>query len=131
MGGFVDATIFTSGPKIEGINSIWPGDIEVATRAGVDSALNRLQAMHVDFVKLTDNTLDPALFRYALGEIRKRGLKSSAHIPASVPVREAVALGLGSIEHLSYAVRAGAERDDRPAPADMMAAFDSVRAMAT
>ncbi len=130
--GLLDGpTIFTSGPKLEGINSIWPGDIEVATRAGVDSALNRLQAMRVDFVKLTDNTLDPALFRYALGEIRKRGLKSSAHIPASVPVREAVALGLGSIEHLSYAVRAGAERDDRPAPADMIAAFDSVRAMAT
>lgn len=130
--GLLDGpTIFTSGPKIEGINSIWPGDIEVATRAGVDSALNRLQAMRVDFVKLTDNTLDPALFRYALGEIRKRGLKSSAHIPASVPVREAVALGLGSIEHLSYAVRAGAERDDRPAPADMIAAFDSVTAMAT
>jgi imidazolonepropionase-like amidohydrolase len=130
--GLLDGpTIFTSGPKLEGINSIWPGDIEVATRAGVDSALNRLQAMRVDFVKLTDNTLDPALFRYALGEIRKRGLKSSAHIPASVPVREAVALGLGSIEHLSYAVRAGAERDDRPAPTDMMAAFDSVRAMAT
>ena len=130
--GLLDGpTIFTSGPKIEGINSIWPGDIEVATRAGVDSALNRLQAMHVDFVKLTDNTLDPALFRYALGEIKKRGLKSSAHIPASVSVREAVTLGLGSIEHLSYAVRAGAEREGRPTPADVIAAFDSANAMAT
>jgi imidazolonepropionase-like amidohydrolase len=123
--------IFTSGPKIEGINSIWPGDIEIDTRAGVDSALDRLQAMHVDFVKLTDNTLKPELFRYALGEIRQRGLRSSAHIPAAVPVREAVLLGLGSIEHLGYAVRAGAEREGQPTPGDVIAAFDSATAMVT
>jgi imidazolonepropionase-like amidohydrolase len=123
--------IFTSGPKLEGINSIWPGDIEVATRAGVDSALDRLQAMHVDFVKITDNTLDPDLFRYALGAVRARGLRSSAHIPAAVPVREAIMLGLGSIEHLSYAVRAGAERDGRVARGDLFTTFDSATAMAT
>ncbi len=121
--------IFTSGPKIEGINSIWPGDIEIDTRAGVDSALGALQAMGVDFVKLTDNTLHPDLFRYALGQINKLGLRSSAHIPLTVPVREAVALGLGSIEHLSYAVRAGAERDGQPPPRDIIAEFDSARAM--
>ncbi|MCC7054524.1 MAG: amidohydrolase family protein [Gemmatimonadaceae bacterium] len=123
--------LFTSGPKIEGINSVWPGDIEIDTRAGVDSALDRLQAMRVDFVKLTDNTLQPALFRYALGAIRTRGLRSSAHIPATVSVREAVTLGLGSIEHLAYAVRAGAEREGRPTPADVIAAFDSATAMGT
>lgn len=130
--GLIDGpTIFTSGPKIEGINSVWPGDLELGTRAGVDSALNLLQSMGVDFVKLTDNTLQPDLFRYALGEIRKRGLRSSAHIPAAVPVREAIALGLGSIEHLSYAVRAGAEREGQPTPGDVIAAFDSATAMAT
>jgi hypothetical protein len=61
--------IFTSGAKIEGKNSIWPGDTEVETQAGVDSALDNLQRLRVDFVKLTDNTLKPDLFRYALGEI--------------------------------------------------------------
>jgi imidazolonepropionase-like amidohydrolase len=124
-------TIFTSGPKIEGIASVWPGDLEIGTRAGIDSALDQLQAMRVDFVKLTDNTLDPALFRYALGQIRARGLKSSAHIPVSVPVREAIELGLGSIEHLSYAVRAGAERPGGRPPGDVIADFDSATAMAT
>ncbi len=128
--GLMDGpTIFTSGPKIEGLNSIWPGDLEIATKAGVDSALDYLQSKHVDFVKLTDNTLKPDLFRYALGEINKRGLKSSAHIPAAVPVKEAVSLGLGSIEHLAYAVRAGAERDGAAPPTDVIAAFDSARAM--
>ncbi len=130
--GLMDGpTLFTSGPKIEGMNSIWPGDIEIDTRAGVDSALDRLQAMRVDFVKLTDNTLKPDLFRYALGEIRKRGLRSSAHIPVAVPVREAVELGLGSIEHLAYAVRAGAEQPGTPTPSDVIAAFDSATAMRT
>lgn len=121
--------IFTSGPKLEGIASIWPGDMEVDTRAGVDSALGVLQNMRVDFVKLTDNTLHPDLFRYALGRISGLGLRSSAHIPLTVPVREAIALGLGSIEHLSYAVRAGAERVGQPPPRDAIAEFDSARAM--
>jgi imidazolonepropionase-like amidohydrolase len=128
--GLIDGpTLFTSGPKLEGINSIWPGDLEIDTRAGVDSALTFLQSRGVDFVKLTDNTLKPDLFRYALGEIRRRGLRSSAHIPASVTVREAVTLGLSSIEHLSYAVRAGAERDGKPATGDLLTAFDSATAM--
>ena len=36
-------TIFTSGPKLEGINSIWPGDLEVGSRAEVDAGLDSLQ----------------------------------------------------------------------------------------
>ena len=123
--------IFTSGPKIEGINSVWPGDLEIGTRAGIDSAIAMLAAMRVDFVKLTDNTLQPNLFRYALTELSRRGMRTSAHIPAAVPVREAIDLGLSSIEHLSYAVRAGAERNGQQASGDMMAAFDSTTAMVT
>ena len=122
--------IFTSGPKIEGKNSIWPGDTEVETEAGVDSALDNLQRLRVDFVKLTDNTLKPDLFRYALGEIRRRRMKSSAHIPAGVPVREAVELGLGSIEHLSYAIRGGSEGTARAPGADTRSSFDSATAVA-
>ena len=129
--GLMDGPIiFTSGPKIEGKNSIWPGDTEVETRAGVDSALDDLQRMHVDFVKLTDNTLKPELFRYALGEIRRRGMKSSAHIPAGVPVRDAVALGLGSIEHLSYAIRGAGEGIPAAPGAGNRPTFDSANAVA-
>jgi imidazolonepropionase-like amidohydrolase len=129
--GLLDGpVIFTSGPKIEGKNSIWPGDTEVETQAGVDSALDNLQRQRVDFVKLTDNALKPELFRYALGEIRKRGMKSSAHIPSTVPVREAVDSGLGSIEHLSYVIRGGSEGIPRAPGADNRSSFDSVNAMA-
>ena len=122
-------TIFTSGPKIEGKNSIWPGDTEVETEAGVDSALDRLQAQRVDFVKLTDNALRPDLYRYALRQVRARGMTSSSHIPTAVPVREAVELGLGSIEHLSYAIRGGSEGSPRAAGAEGRAPFDTATAV--
>ena len=46
-------------------------------------------------------------------------------------MREAVQLGLGSIEHLSYAIRAGTEREGAPASRDVMAAFDEATAIAT
>ncbi|KGM55292.1 amidohydrolase [Lysobacter daejeonensis GH1-9] len=100
--------IFTSGPKIEGIGSIWPGDQEVADDAGIDAALDRLQAWNVDFVKITDNALSPPLFMHALAKAKARGMTTSAHIPMVVPVLEASAAGLGSIEHIAYAWKAGA-----------------------
>jgi imidazolonepropionase-like amidohydrolase len=144
LGHLQGPTIFTSGPKLEEINSVWPGDLEVGSRAEVDAALDSLQALRVDFVKLTDNTLDPALFLYALGEIRKRRLRSSAHVPQPVAVRDAVEAGLGSVEHMSYAIKAGSPREaelsqaraagripPRVPPEDAIARFDSATAMTT
>ena len=100
--------IFTSGPKIEGKDSIWPGDLEVENEAELDAALEGLVARKVDFIKITDNTLSPALFMAALQKVRDRGLVSSAHIPMAVSVADASAAGLGSIEHIAYAYKAGA-----------------------
>ena len=101
-------TIFTSGPKIEGKDSIWPGDIEIDSEAELDQALDRLAAERVDFIKITDNTLSPALFLKTLEKVKARGMTSSAHIPMGVPVAQASAAGLGSIEHIAYAYKAGA-----------------------
>jgi hypothetical protein len=55
-------TIFTSGPKLEGIKSIWPGDLEIGNEAEMNKALDSLQKLQVDFIKITDNTLAPELF---------------------------------------------------------------------
>lgn len=104
----VGPTLYTSGPKIEGKDSIWPGDIEVGSEAELDQALDRLVAQRVDFVKITDNTLSPALFLHALQQVKARGMTSSAHIPMAVPVARASDEGLGSIEHIAYAYKAGA-----------------------
>lgn len=55
-------TIFTSGPKLEGIKSIWPGDLEIGNEVEMNKALDSLQKLQVDFIKITDNTLAPELF---------------------------------------------------------------------
>ncbi|MGX9720405.1 amidohydrolase family protein [Stenotrophomonas acidaminiphila] len=99
--------LFTSGAKIEGIAPVWKGTIEVGDEAGVDAALDREQRDQVDFVKITDSTLKPELFLYAVSEAKKRGLRTSGHIPMALTVGQAVDAGISSIEHLDYAFQAG------------------------
>lgn len=100
-------TIFTSGPKIEGVKPIWKGTIEIGDKAEADAALDRLQGLKIDFVKLTDNTLKPDLFLYTVAKAKKRGLRTSAHIPQGLTLDEAAAAGLSSVEHLNYMIKAG------------------------
>ncbi len=100
-------TLYTSGPKIEGLKPIWKGTIETGSRADVDRALDRLQGLRADFVKITDSTLDPQLFLYALSAAKARGLKTSGHIPMALTVDQAIDAGISSIEHLDYAFKAG------------------------
>ncbi|SDW51028.1 amidohydrolase family protein [Lysobacter enzymogenes] len=104
-------TIFTSGPKLEGYKSIWPGDIEVGSHAEIAKALDQLQGWKVDFVKITDNTLSPELFMDALQQARARGLRVSAHLPFVLPVDEVSQAGLSSIEHIEYAYKAGSSQE--------------------
>ena len=106
-GALLGPTIFTSGPKLEGYRPLWKGTIEVGTPAEVDAALDRLQAMRVDFVKITDNTLAPETYLYAVREAARRGLRTSAHVPMSLTIEQVTAAGLTSIEHLDYALKAG------------------------
>lgn len=109
-----DGTLFgpsllTSGPKIEGIDPVWKGTIETGTKADVDAAVARLQQLGVDFVKITDSTLTPELFLYAVRKARAAGLHVSGHIPMALTVEQAVEAGISSIEHIDYAFKAGVE----------------------
>ncbi len=99
--------LFSSGPKIEGLDPVWKGTIEVGSRPDVDKAIARLQALKVDFVKITDSTLKPELFLYAVERARAAGLRVSGHIPQALTVAQAVDAGLSSIEHLDYAWNLG------------------------
>ena len=112
--------LFTSGAKIEGIAPVWKGTIEVGDKAGVDAALDREQRDKVDFVKITDSTLKPELFLYAVSEAKKRGLHTSGHIPMALTVGQAVDAGISSIEHLDYAFQAGIP-DEAKITADLAA----------
>ena len=110
-GTLLGPTIFTSGPKLEGYKPLWKGTIEVGTPAEVDAALDQLQAMKVDFVKITDNTLKPDIFLYAVKTSKARGLKTSAHTPYALTIEQAAKAGLSSVEHLDYLIKAGSPQE--------------------
>nr|WP_179220928.1 amidohydrolase family protein [Sphingomonas laterariae] len=119
-GSLFGPNLLTSGPKIEGLKPIWKGTLEAGSKADVDAALARLQGLKVDFVKITDSTLDPQLFLYAVARAKALGLRSSGHIPMALTVRQAVDAGLSSIEHLDYARHPGSP-DEAAIAADFAA----------
>lgn len=100
-------TIFTSGPKLEGYKSVWLGDIEISEASEIPKALDSLDGLKVDFVKITDNTMKPELFLEAIRQARKRGYKVSGHIPSALTMTDVTLAGMSSIEHMSYVLRAG------------------------
>ena len=112
--------LLTSGPKIEGLKPVWKGTLEAGRQADVDAALARLQGLRADFVKITDSTLDPQLFLYAVSRAKALGLNSSGHIPMALTVQQAADAGLSSIEHLDYAYKAGV-KDEAAIAADFAA----------
>lgn len=97
--------IFTSGPKIEGKGSIWPGDLEVANEDELYAAFDSLDKLEVDFIKITDNALSPTLYLKAIEIAKEKGYPVSAHIPVEVGLTQLARAGLTTIEHLSYALR--------------------------
>lgn len=104
-------TIFTSGAKLEGYKPLWKGTIEVGTPEEVSRALDRLQAQHVDFVKITENTLKPDLYIEALRQANLRGMRTSGHIPVQKTLAQMFDAGLGTVEHQSYLLRAATPRE--------------------
>lgn len=110
-GELLGPTIFSSGPKIEGVNSIWPGDQEVATPAELEKALDSLERVGADFVKITDNALSPELFEVALRSAHRRGFKVSGHIPFSLRAVDLSEMGLSTVEHMAYLVKAGSPEE--------------------
>jgi imidazolonepropionase-like amidohydrolase len=135
-------TIFTSGPKLEGIKSIWPGDLEIGNEIEMCKALDSLQKLQVDFIKITDNTLAPELFLKSIQAARARGWKVTGHVPATMNVDVFSRNGLSAIEHISYLQRAASNKEDsitiwrsngkinsREASELYLKSFDSITAM--
>ncbi|HTD03255.1 amidohydrolase family protein [Undibacterium sp.] len=110
-GRLMGPTIFMSGPKLEGYKPLWKGTIEVGTPDEVSKALDTLQADHVDFVKITENTLKPEIYLEALRQARARGMRTSAHIPVQLTLEQIFDAGLGTVEHLPYLLRATTPRE--------------------
>ena len=119
-GTLLGPRLFTSGAKLEGLKPVWKGTIEVGSQADVDAAIAAERRAGVDFIKITDSTLDPQLFLYAVGKARAAGFRVSGHIPMQDTVGQAVDAGLSSIEHLDYAYKAGV-KDEAQIAADFAA----------
>jgi len=101
----VGPTIFSAGPKIDGKNATWAGSLVVETEDDISVALDSLQALNVDFVKLYDSRISGDLYLKTIQEATKRGLITSGHMPFTVELEETIDSGIGCIEHLYYVLK--------------------------
>ncbi len=108
----VGPTIFTAGKKLEGKNSIWKGDLEIATEVELNQMLDLLDKYQIDFVKITENRLSGDLFLKGVISAKARGYKVSGHVPFDLTISELVDAGFTSIEHASYMLRLGGDEEE-------------------
>lgn len=108
----VGPRIITAGPKLDGPNPVWEGSIEVATVAEVPAALDSLQRLGVDFVKIYDSTISGDVFLAIVKEAEARGMMTAGHMPFTVSLGEAIDSGLDITEHLYYAFKSGSPQED-------------------
>ncbi|MVN78316.1 amidohydrolase family protein [Hymenobacter sp. HMF4947] len=104
--------IFTSGPKIDGPGAYWPGSLEVETPAQISKALDSLQKLRVDYVKIYDSKISGEAYLNTIAQAEKRGMKTTGHMPYSVTLGEAVNRGLDATEHLYYVFKACSGKED-------------------
>lgn len=110
-GNLVGPNIFTSGPKIDGKDGTWAGSLEVETETDVQTALDSLQRIPTDFVKLYDSKISGELYLKIIAEAEKRDLITSGHMPFTVELNQAVDSGIDAIEHLYYVMKGCASNE--------------------
>ncbi|PKD15894.1 amidohydrolase [Salegentibacter salinarum] len=100
-------TIFSSGPKLDGDQPAWPGSIKVSDSSDIVTALDSLEKLDVDYVKMYDGNLSAENYYGIIEAAEKRGLKTTGHMPMSADFMKAVSLGLDGAEHMYYPLKAG------------------------
>jgi len=98
-------SIFTSGPKIDGPGATWAGSLEVENDEDINKALDSLQAIPVDFVKLYDSQISGDNYLKTIQEAEKRNLITSGHMPFTVELDATIDAGINAIEHLYYIMK--------------------------
>ncbi|MDX5338753.1 MAG: amidohydrolase family protein [Cyclobacteriaceae bacterium] len=134
-------TIYTAGRKLEGKNSLWKGDLEISNEEELHAMLDTLERDRVDFVKITENTLNGELFLKSVQAAHDRGFRVSGHVPMNLTISELLDAGYTSVEHASYLLRLGGEEDrimkelragkisNQEADQQLNATFDQTRAI--
>jgi len=105
-GNLAGPTIFTSGPKLDGERPGWPGSIPVVEPGDVARALDSLESLGVDYVKMYDGSLSAQRYYDLIAEADARGLKTTGHMPMSASILEGIERGLDGTEHLYYVLKA-------------------------
>ncbi|WP_215225551.1 amidohydrolase family protein [Echinicola shivajiensis] len=108
---FLAPQIFTAGRKLEGIDSFWKGDLEIANEEELKQMLDNLENYQVDLVKVTENALSGDLFLKSVQQAHDRGFLVSAHVPLDLSVEQLANAGLSSVEHASYFLRLGTDEN--------------------
>ncbi|NAS29411.1 amidohydrolase family protein [Flavobacteriaceae bacterium R38] len=101
----IGPAIFTSGPKLDGPNPTWAGSIEVENESQIITAIDSLESLNVDFIKIYDSRISRESYLTILKEAKKRGMLTSGHMPFTVNLGEAIENGIGSVEHLYYILK--------------------------
>ncbi len=104
-GNIVGPTILTSGPKIDGPNATWAGSLVVENQQDISEALDSLEALKVDFVKIYDSRISGEMYLETVREATNRDLITSGHMPFSVTLNDNINAGIGAIEHLYYVLK--------------------------
>lgn len=97
--------IYTSGPKLDGPDPAWPGSIKTTSEKEVSLALDSLQTLNVDYVKMYDGSLSEEIFYEIIKQAEERGLKTTGHMPLSADILTATNYGLDGTEHMYYVLK--------------------------
>ncbi len=102
-GQIIGPRMIVSGPMLDGYlpdgKLRFPSSIPVTTPAQAIAAVDSLKKQGVDFIKVqSEISLDA--YRAAAAEAHKQGLPIVGHVPDKVRMREVVAAGQMSVEHL-------------------------------
>lgn len=101
----VGPMIYSSGPKLDGPNARWKGSISVDSQEDIEKALDSLQIINTDYVKLYDSTLSRKHYLQIITAAEERNMITSGHMPFTVELDEALTAGLDNIEHLYYVLK--------------------------
>ena len=77
--------IYTSGPKIDGPDPTWEGSIEVVNSEEISAALDSLESIGVDYVKIYESTLSGEAYLEIIRQAEERGLTVTGHMPMMMP----------------------------------------------
>jgi len=111
-GELLGPKIYTSGPKLDGPRGTWEGSIEISDTSQVSAAIDSLESLSADYVKIYDSTLSGEVFLAIIDETEKRGIPVTGHMPYTVLYGESVDRGLDATEHMYYVLKGSSAEEE-------------------